>query len=297
MSQLALAGIQTAAGIGSQLLGQHFYDKNVDKQTEANKELAKYSYDLNLQQWHNANQYNSPKAQMQRFKEAGLNPNLIYGQGSAGNASSSPQHTPTKAGLKKKGTNLQVPMIQNYNNQRQVEAGLRNTDAATAQTHATTDLTEVRKTGGLIDNAIQRINEEERFMGLSWKKGQNLTYRDQYGLKKNNYQAEMNTKWNLLHKSRGIQNQLYQMQAKKMALIDGQTDLALMDLMTKKRAYKWQNVNNIANIAGKAIGLGIGGKFAKGSAKRLTAPTRQKFSKYSYNDYKQNRDIQPNTNF
>lgn len=29
--------------------------------------------------------YNSPEAQMQRFKDAGLNPNLIYGQGSPGN--------------------------------------------------------------------------------------------------------------------------------------------------------------------------------------------------------------------
>lgn len=37
-----------------------------------------------------ANQYNSPSAQMQRFKEAGLNPNLIYGQGNAGNTTALP---------------------------------------------------------------------------------------------------------------------------------------------------------------------------------------------------------------
>jgi len=33
-----------------------------------------------LADWARSNQYNSPLAQMQRFKEAGLNPNLIYGQ-------------------------------------------------------------------------------------------------------------------------------------------------------------------------------------------------------------------------
>jgi hypothetical protein len=33
-----------------------------------------------LADWARTNQYNSPLAQMQRFKEAGLNPNLIYGQ-------------------------------------------------------------------------------------------------------------------------------------------------------------------------------------------------------------------------
>lgn len=33
-------------------------------------------------------EYNSPKAQMQRYREAGLSPYLIYGQGSSGNVSS-----------------------------------------------------------------------------------------------------------------------------------------------------------------------------------------------------------------
>lgn len=33
-----------------------------------------------LSDWERVNAYNSPQAQMQRFQEAGLNPNLIYGQ-------------------------------------------------------------------------------------------------------------------------------------------------------------------------------------------------------------------------
>lgn len=37
----------------------------------------------NLAMWNLANQYNTPKAQMQRFREAGLNPHLIYGQANA----------------------------------------------------------------------------------------------------------------------------------------------------------------------------------------------------------------------
>lgn len=40
----------------------------------------------NLAFWHQQNEYNSPQAQMQRFQAAGLNPNLIYGQGNSGNA-------------------------------------------------------------------------------------------------------------------------------------------------------------------------------------------------------------------
>lgn len=45
-------------------------------QSHSNKKLAEY------QNW-----YNSPVQQMARYKAAGLNPNLIYSQGSAGNMS------------------------------------------------------------------------------------------------------------------------------------------------------------------------------------------------------------------
>lgn len=37
-----------------------------------------------LEDWHMQNEYNSPRAQMQRLQEAGLNPNLVYGQGVQG---------------------------------------------------------------------------------------------------------------------------------------------------------------------------------------------------------------------
>ena len=50
---------------------------------------AKKAYKRNVEQWHRANEYNSTAAQMQRFKDAGLNPHLIYGKGTAGLAASS----------------------------------------------------------------------------------------------------------------------------------------------------------------------------------------------------------------
>lgn len=45
-------------------------------------------YNDNLAFWAMQNDYNSPQSQMRRFQEAGLNPNLIYGQGNSGNAGS-----------------------------------------------------------------------------------------------------------------------------------------------------------------------------------------------------------------
>lgn len=53
---------------------------HANRALERNKELANYQFDLELEQWNRANEYNSPYQQMQRYKQAGLNPNLIYGQ-------------------------------------------------------------------------------------------------------------------------------------------------------------------------------------------------------------------------
>lgn len=40
----------------------------------------------NIKFWNMQNAYNTPAQQMQRFRDAGLNPNLIYGKGTPGNA-------------------------------------------------------------------------------------------------------------------------------------------------------------------------------------------------------------------
>lgn len=59
----------------------------------ANQRMAQTEFDNNLRMWNMQNAYNTPAAQMQRFKDAGLNPNLIYGQGNSGNASVLPRYS------------------------------------------------------------------------------------------------------------------------------------------------------------------------------------------------------------
>lgn len=56
-----------------------------------NARQAEKQNEFNLEMWNLQNAYNTPQAQMKRFEEAGLNPNLIYGQGTPGNATSAPQ--------------------------------------------------------------------------------------------------------------------------------------------------------------------------------------------------------------
>lgn len=81
----ALAG--SFLGAGSTILGNILNNRAIDKQNQANKELAQYSYNQQKQMIAEQNAYNSPAAQMQRYQEAGLNPNLIYSQGTSGNQS------------------------------------------------------------------------------------------------------------------------------------------------------------------------------------------------------------------
>jgi len=61
-------------------------------QQRRNMELAKYQYQMDMRMMRYMNRYNTPANQMKRFEAAGLNPNLVYGQGSSGNMESMPRH-------------------------------------------------------------------------------------------------------------------------------------------------------------------------------------------------------------
>lgn len=62
----------------------------------AQKELAEFQANYNERMWHQQNEYNTPSAQMERFRAAGLNPNLVYSQGNPGNVASSPTYPDVK---------------------------------------------------------------------------------------------------------------------------------------------------------------------------------------------------------
>lgn len=80
-----------AFGLLGQGLNYKYQEALADKQNQ-----------FNLDMWRMNNEYNSPQAQMKRFEEAGLNPALIYGQGSAGLSSSPPvQNVPDAPNVSK----------------------------------------------------------------------------------------------------------------------------------------------------------------------------------------------------
>lgn len=102
-----LIGSSLIGGFGS-LLNSGFGMAAQRNANIQNMQLAKYqnnwqtaenekAYARSVEMWNMQNQYNSPTAQMSRLRQAGLNPNLVYGSGVTGNsAGSAPQYQPAK---------------------------------------------------------------------------------------------------------------------------------------------------------------------------------------------------------
>lgn len=89
MPEISSSGA-AAIQAGAQVVGagiDAYATANLNKRS---RQFAQKMYDLqktdNIEFWRMQNEYNSPAAQMQRFQDAKLNPNLIYGQGNSGNA-------------------------------------------------------------------------------------------------------------------------------------------------------------------------------------------------------------------
>lgn len=53
------------------------------EQNEFNRQEAEKARDFQVDMWNKSNDYNTPAQQMQRLTEAGLNPNLVYGNGTS----------------------------------------------------------------------------------------------------------------------------------------------------------------------------------------------------------------------
>lgn len=112
-------------GIGSSLIGGLTSLFGSKSQFNEQKKLIELQYQKNLEQWNRENENNAPKAQMQRLSEAGLNPNLVYGNGNntAGTAASSPSYGLAEAPniIGEIGKVMQYNMMQTLNMMQQIQ--------------------------------------------------------------------------------------------------------------------------------------------------------------------------------
>lgn len=172
-------------------------DNNMGSKDWSDTTTAAYNYLLkqqenafNVDMWNLANEYNSPKSQMLRYQEAGLNPNLIYSQQNT----TSPIQAAANQAFRSQGT--QARKVQNQ------LATIGQLESLVKSARDTYDyLSYGRET-----NYWNMINAQESVLGQkmenSWNDwllhGDNMIYGDSsrlpYGPRATMYQTQQNSK-------------------------------------------------------------------------------------------------------
>lgn len=230
ISALGLAGFSSGLNLISDLFSQKQQNKN-------NLELAKYTFDRNMEAWREQSEYNSPLNQLKRYQEAGLNPNLIYGQMDEGNASSAPQmSTPTSGRISPIDLLGQYTQIQNLQADLEVkQAQAENLRASARNQAALTAYNNSRQVAQDLQNKLQAFNNQlifdnkgaysaaylSRFTTMTWEAKQAvakynslvLTYDIANYLYENGYYRNQITLQNSLNDLRSSQGKITAAQA------------------------------------------------------------------------------------
>lgn len=106
----AQEGVSAGNNALTMQLQQTFNKKNAEENFKRNKKLMDYQYSKELESWNRMNEYNSPASQMARYRDAGLNPNLVFSQGTPGNATVIPHYTAPE--YNRKGLDVKIPQLQ-----------------------------------------------------------------------------------------------------------------------------------------------------------------------------------------
>lgn len=118
--------------------------KGAERQQQANMDLAKFQADANQKYLDKQNEYNTPEKQMSRFQAAGLNPNLIYGQGTPGNQTQPLSYPDIKPADFQRAAPNTTEAVQLYNQTRLANSQVNAQNAQTRQKHAQTELNKLQ---------------------------------------------------------------------------------------------------------------------------------------------------------
>lgn len=150
---LAAFGTQAAINAGTAAI-------NTRRQYKYAMRLAEAEFQRNYRMWQEMNAYNSPKAQMERFADAGLNPALVYGSGATTVAATAPEYSLDKNVV----SDIQPPNLLFYYDIIQRQKQLEYLDAQVVQQRAFAKQAEVQAdiASETKLDVVNRIREESR---------------------------------------------------------------------------------------------------------------------------------------
>jgi hypothetical protein len=170
---LGAAAITGGTQLGSNLLNNYFINRLNKRQQAFNIQMYDRQRADALADWNMQNAYNSPSQQMQRFKEAGLNPNLVYGQMTNSPVIRSTDMKSPDFVAPKIDTNIASNALMSYYN-------IKGTEAQIKQQEASTQLIQEQARGkkleneNLIDQSPYLLEEKQQTSFLRGKQVQSL---------------------------------------------------------------------------------------------------------------------------
>jgi hypothetical protein len=236
---------------------QQDFEKLMAEDAQAfEKEEAELAYQREVEMWNMQNEYNSPTEQMRRYKDAGLNPWLIYGQGTPGNATDMPKYSPTKATKPQTLTPPQLPtfrsslptnlnVLEGRQILSQVEVNKQQEDFLNAQTANTDEKT----VGQAIDNAYKVAHHEKdlALKDIQFQLNAGLIDKNKADTEYRRIQSEFEKRTNkyrekYLSGQNDLQNVEIRDKEKGIALKE--KDLAMKDALLSEIKAKTQGIQN-----------------------------------------------------
>lgn len=154
--------IMGAVSLISSAVAARSSKKQAERTADANMQLAKYQSSANEAFIDKQNAYNTPAMQMARFGDAGLNPNLIYGQGNSGNQAQPARYEAPRVDYH--FSPFQIPdMLSGFQDYEMRNAQIDNVKAQTESTR-----TEIGNK--LLDRLLTQVNTSRRQFDLGQAK-------------------------------------------------------------------------------------------------------------------------------
>lgn len=146
---LLISGASTLAN----LIGGAANRRSVQKQNDRSEMYNTLMYNRQrqdaLSDWNMQNAYNDPSAQMQRLKAAGLNPNLVYGNGADAQSQSAPRSSSV-------GQPQFRPKDYDFGSVAQQALMMQQAQANIARTNAETEAIKSRTVGTEFQNSVNK---------------------------------------------------------------------------------------------------------------------------------------------
>lgn len=221
-------------GLGTVLVNNYQQKDMATTQNQTNREMATTAYQRDLAQWNRQNEYNSPLAQMQRWKEAGLNPNLIYGgSNSGGNAASSPSARVPQT--------VPVPgMLSNMPNMLQMYQDFQLRSAQIDNVKANTDRTQQATVTDTFNASLKRIMGERADVALgveSKYSGEMGHFRLEQARKTS---RNLGMKWALMDEQSQINHLRMDQMRKGLTIQDAQKNKLDAEVEYKRNENSWR---------------------------------------------------------